>query len=82
MFSLAKISAFVWAFIGAVIISWVAQGNEHPMLKLIEEISHKILYPIKNVIPAMGGLDISPLFGLILIQYLQAFIGGLIQSLA
>ena len=52
------------------------------MLKLIEEISYKTLYPIKNVIPAMGGLDISPLFGLILIQYLQAFIGGLIQSLA
>ena len=72
----------LYSIIGAVIISWVAQGNEHPMLKLIEEISYKTLYPIKNVIPAMGGLDISPLFGLILIQYLQAFIGGLIQSLA
>ena len=72
----------LYSIIGAVIVSWVAQNNEHPLLKVIGEISDKILYPIKNVIPAMGGLDISPLFGLILIQYLQAFVGGIIQSLA
>ena len=71
----------LYSIIGAVIISWVAQGNDHPLLRLIEEISFKVLTPIKNIIPAMGGLDISPLFGLILIQYLQSFIGGLIQSL-
>jgi len=79
---LITLQIFLLSIFGGVIISWVAQGNEHPMLRLIEEISYKTLYPIKNVIPAMGGLDISPLFGLIIIQYLQAFIEGLIQSLS
>jgi YggT family protein len=71
----------LYSIIGAVIISWVAQGNDHPLLRLVEEISFKVLAPIKNIIPAMGGLDISPLIGLVFIQYLQSFIGGLIQSL-
>lgn len=71
----------LYSIIGAVIISWVAQDNDHPLLRLINEISNKVLAPVKNVIPAFGGLDFSPLFGLILIQYLQSFLGGLIQSL-
>ena len=59
-------------------MGWVAQGNEHPMLKLIEEISYKTLYPIKNVIPAMGGGWID-LFGNTN-SIFTVFIGGLIQS--
>ena len=66
---------------GLVPIYAIAQDNDHPLLRLINEISNKVLAPVKNVIPAFGGLDFSPLFGLILIQYLQNFLGGLIQSL-
>ena len=67
--------------IGGVILSWVAPGSEHPINKLIEEISFKVLMPIRRFIPSMGGLDISPIFVLIFLQQLDYFFYAIRMSL-
>ena len=71
----------LFAVIGGVILSWVSAGNPHPLLQLIEEISDKILSPIRNFIPSMGGLDFSPLLVLIILNQIDVLLGSIVRSL-
>ena len=71
----------LFAVIGGVILSWVAPGNPHPLLQLIEEISDKILSPIRNYIPSMGGLDFSPLLVLILLNQVDVLLAQIVRAL-
>ena len=74
------LTIFFFSVIGAVILSWVAPNNSHPMLKIIEEISFKLLEPIRKFIPSAGGLDFSPIFALILIRQLEILLASIIRS--
>jgi YggT family protein len=71
----------LFAVIGGVILSWVASGNPNPLLQLIEEISDKILSPIRNYIPSMGGLDLSPLLVLILLNQVDILLAQIVRAL-
>jgi YggT family protein len=62
-------------------LSWVAPESPHPFLKLIEEISTKLLAPIRKLIPSMGGLDISPIFALIFIRQMEILLASIIRSI-
>jgi YggT family protein len=63
-----------------VILSWVAPNSPNPILQLIEEISSKLLEPIRKFIPSAGGLDFSPIFALILIRQLEILLASIIRS--
>ena len=70
-----------FAIIGGVILSWISPKNSNPFLKLIEEVSHKSLAPIRKYIPSAGGLDFSPIFILILINLLESFLTDILRSM-
>jgi YggT family protein len=74
------LTIFFYSVIGAVILSWVAPNNPHPILQIIEEISLKLLKPIRKFIPSAGGLDFSPIFALILIRQLEILLASIIRS--
>lgn len=76
-----SLTIFFFSVIGAVILSWVAPNNPHPMLQIIEEISSKLLAPIRKFIPSAGGLDFSPIFALILIRQLEILLASIIRSI-
>ena len=75
------LTIFFFSIIGAVILSWVAPNSPNPILKIVEEISDKLLAPIRKFIPAMGGLDFSPIFALILIRQLEIFLASIVRSI-
>ena len=75
------LTLFFFSIIGAVILSWVAPNSPNPILKIIEEISDKLLAPIRKFIPALGGLDFSPIFALILIRQLEIFLASIVRSI-
>ena len=76
-----SLTIFFFSVIGAVILSWVAPNNPHPMLQIIEEISSKLLAPIRKFIPSAGGLDFSPIFALIVIRQLEILLASIIRSI-
>ena len=76
-----SLTIFFFSVIGAVILSWVAPNSHHPMLQIIEEISSKLLAPIRKFIPSAGGLDFSPIFALILIRQLEILLASIIRSI-
>ena len=71
-----------YSVIGSVILSWVAPGSLHPLLQIIEEISANILEPIRRIIPPMGGLDFTPIVGLLVLNLINSSLIQLLSSLA
>ena len=51
-----------------VILSWVAQANYSPIAMLLGQVVEPVLRPARRLLPILGGLDLSPLIVLILLQ--------------
>ena len=70
-----------YCVIGSVVLSWVAPGSSHPLLEVIEEISAGILSPIRKFLPPMGGLDFTPIIGLLVLNLINTSFIQIIRSL-
>jgi YggT family protein len=56
------ITVFLVAVIIRIVLSWVSPGNYNPMIGLVQKLSDPVLKPMRKILPAMGGLDLSPIF--------------------
>jgi YggT family protein len=63
-----------FAIVVSVILSWVAPGSYNPVAGVFESLSRPVLRPFQRLIPPLGGLDLSPIFALILLQALRILI--------
>jgi YggT family protein len=50
------------------ILSWFPIDPHNSLVTLLYEVTEPILAPLRNVIPRIGMIDISPLVAIILIQ--------------
>ncbi|MGB5758455.1 MAG: YggT family protein [Acidimicrobiales bacterium] len=60
-----------------VILSWVRLGPDsqfRPVVDVVYRLTEPILAPIRRVLPAMGGFDLSPLLVIIAIRLVQGAI--------
>lgn len=67
---------FFFALIISVILSWVAPGSANPGAQLVNQICEPLLAPIRNILPNLGGLDLSPIFAFIAINLLERLVIG------
>ena len=70
-----------YCVIGSVVLSWVAPGNNHPLLQIVEEISAGVLDPIRKFLPPKGGLDFTPIIGLLILNLINSSFIQIIRSL-
>jgi YggT family protein len=63
-----SIYVFMGALIILVVLSWVAP--RHPVMPFFDALTRPFMRPARRVIPAIGGVDISPLFVFIFFQLL------------
>ncbi len=65
----------IWTFIiiilGSAILSWVAPMSQHPAARLVNNMSTPILYPFRKIIPAIQGIDLTPLLALLVLNLTQ-----------
>lgn len=57
------------AIIVYVILSWVGQGRYSPVGAMLADLIDPIMRPVRRIVPPIGGLDLSPLIVLILLQF-------------
>ncbi|WP_205342994.1 YggT family protein [Denitrificimonas caeni] len=65
---------FFFALIISVILSWVAPGSQNPGAQLTQQICEPMMAPIRNLLPNLGGLDLSPIFAFIGINLLERLV--------
>ncbi len=57
-----------------VILSFVSSDSYHPIVPLVFQLTEPILKPVRKRMPALGGLDLSPMIILLAIFLLQALV--------
>jgi YggT family protein len=80
------INIFLFAILIQVIISWINPGSYNPVIGLIHSLTEPLLRPVRERMPSMGGIDLSPmvvmvalvLLEMLLIPPLQQLLGGLL----
>ena len=62
---------YFYAVIASVVISWVAPNSFHPAPQLISQLTEPLFKLARRVVPAIGGLDLSPILIFLVIQVVQ-----------
>ena len=65
---------YFFALLISIILSWVAPQSSHPGALLIYQITEPVMSPVRNMLPSMGGIDLSPIFVFIGITLLEMLI--------
>ena len=73
-------NVYSFLILARVLLSWVNVNPSNPIVLFIYGVTEPILQPLRNVIPAIGTMDISPIAALILLQILESLIMSLINA--
>lgn len=65
------VNIYFVAIIASIIISWVAPGTYHPIVLLLHQLTEPVMRPFRNLIPPIGGLDLSPILVFLVLNVLQ-----------
>ena len=76
------ISIYIWLLIASVVLSWliafnvVNTGNRfvYQVRDFLYRITEPALRPIRNLLPNLGGVDISPVLLIVVLHFLQVFV--------
>ena len=68
------IDLYSFIVLAAVIISWLPVDRRSPLVMMVFRLTEPALAPIRRVLPAMGGLDLSPMVLLLGLQFLKRFV--------
>ncbi len=79
---LIVLDLYVWLLIAAAILSWLIAFNVvntrnqfvSSIAEFLYRITEPLLRPIRNLLPDLGGLDISPIILILLIMLIQRII--------
>jgi len=59
---------YFWTILIVIIASFVAQGNYHPVLALLHQLTEPLMAPIRKVLPPLGPLDLTPMVVIIILS--------------
>ena len=68
---------FALAIVIRVILSWLSPGGYNPATAIIATLTEPVLRPFRRLIPPIGGLDISPIFAMIMLFAASIVVHGL-----
>lgn len=65
---------YFFSFIIMTILNWILNNSEHPGSKLIIQITEPIMLLLRNIIPPIGIIDITPIAAFIFINLIDNII--------
>ncbi len=84
---LQVIGIYVWIVIINIVLTWLVTFNvvntSNRFVYMVGDFTHRItepvLRPIRNVLPAMGGFDLSPVALILGLMFLERVLIGLLR---
>jgi YggT family protein len=70
------------AILTRVLLSWIPVDRNNRLVVFLYDITEPILGPIRRVMPNLGGLDLSPLIALILVEMAERVLLTLLARVA
>lgn len=72
------LSTYSIMLIALAISSWFMPQGYHPLLGLLQQLTEPLLRPVRNLLPPLGGIDLSLLAVLVILQLMMIlFVGPL-----
>ena len=68
------LTVLTWIIIIRALISWVNPDPYNPIVQFLYRVTEPILMPIRRILPAMGGFDLSPIVALVGIMFIRSFV--------
>lgn len=68
------IQLLTFAIFIRALISWVSPDPRNPIVQALDAITEPILQPLRQIVPRVGMIDITPLVAIILLQVLAEFV--------
>jgi YggT family protein len=76
------LSLFVWALIINAILSWLVAFDVvnyrnrfvYNVARFLDAVTRPVLAPIQRIIPSLGGVDISPIIAILVIQGIRIYL--------
>jgi len=68
------LNIYFFALLIVIILSWIAPQSSHPGALLVYQITEPVMRPVRNLIPAIGGLDLSPIVIFIAINLFEKLV--------
>ena len=66
------LEALKWLIIIRALMSWFVQpGSDNAVARIVRRLTDPILRPLSEMLPPMGGLDVSPLLAFFAIYLFQ-----------
>ncbi len=78
----ALFTAATVVVIARAVLSWVSPDPYNPIVRVINQCSEPLLFPIRKRVPYIGGIDLSPIIVLLLIMFLDNFVVATLQRIA
>jgi YggT family protein len=76
------LNIYMWIVIARAVLSWVNPDPYNPIVRFIHNATEPVLRMIRSRIPAIEGIDISPLIVFLVIIFLQYFVVESLLNLA
>ncbi len=65
------------------VLSWIpAVDYGHPLIRMIMRVTDPILEPVRRLMPPVGGVDLSPIVAILLLQLVGQLIVRLLLSVS
>ena len=79
---LYALQALQWIVIIAALVSWVSPDPRNPIVRFLYTVTEPLFRPFRRLIPPSrtGGIDLSPLFVLLVIFLVSRFLARLAFS--
>ncbi|HQW81272.1 MAG TPA: YggT family protein [Pseudomonadota bacterium] len=69
-------TALLWMIIVRAILSFVSPDPYNPVVQTLYRLSDPILKPFQKLVPSIGGLDLSPLFAVLVLQLVRVLVAA------
>lgn len=77
------INLYIWIIIISALISWVQPNPYNPIIQILYRLTNPAYKLVKRFVnPVFGGIDLTPLIIILILQFLNIFLVKTLESFA